>query len=226
MPFWIELLEKYGGPVLELGCGTGKITIPIAEAGFEVTGIDLSENMLEHAQNKVSDGRLSAQFLHANMTNFTLGRKFKTIVLPSNNLAHLMDYREAGKCFSSVYEHLEEDGVFIIDAFVPSLAILTKSPEHEEVLSKYADPDGHGEVEVVARAVYETDTQVRRAKTFQRIPNKATIEGHLNMRMYFPQELEALLYHCNFEIVNKYGSYSKEPFSSKSIKQLIVAKKS
>ena len=223
MPFWFELLNEYGAPVLELGCGTGKLTIPIAEAGFQIVGIDLSEGMLEHANKKVSNLNIPVQFLSGNMSDFSLSQEFRTIIFPSNNLAHLMNYREAEACFTKVHNHLKDDGAFIIDAFVPSLSILSKSSEEEEVISRYKDPDGDGEVEVLGRAVYETDTQIRRVTTLQKFPNKEPVQGHLDMRMYFPQEVESLLDHCDFDIVNKFGSYGFDPFSSGSVKQLIVA---
>ena len=226
MPFWMDLIESYGAPVLELGCGTGKITIPIAEAGFEILGVDNSKSMLEHAREKTRDLEIPIRFAQSDMVDFSLDRKFKTILLPSNNLAHLMDFNQAVSCFARVREHLADEGIFVIDAFVPSLSILTKSPEEEEILSKYEDPDGNGEVVVTAKAVYEADTQIRRVTTVQIMPDGSSTEGHLNMRMYFPQELEALLDFAGFEVLEKYGSYEKDPFSSKSIKQLIVARKS
>ena len=226
MPFWIDLIESYGAPVLELGCGTGKITIPRAEAGFEILGVDNSKSILVHAREKTRDLEIPIRFAQSDMVVFSLDQKFKSILLPSNNLAHLMDYRQAVSCFARVREHLDDDGVFVIDAFVPSFRILTKCPEEEEILSKYEDPNGNGEVVVTANAVYEADTQIRRVTTVQRMPDGSSAEGHLNMRMYFPQELEALLDFAGFEILEKYGSYEKEPFSSRSIKQLIVARKS
>lgn len=226
MPFWLELVRRHGAPVLELGCGTGKITIPIAEAGIEAVGIDFSEDMLSGAKRKTEDRNLPIRFHLKDMRNFSLGRKFHLILLPSNNLAHLLTYQQAEACFAKVSEHLEDDGAFVIDAFVPSLRHLTSDPEKEELLSAYDDPDGKGRVTVVTKSVYEQDTQIRRNTTYQRIEGEPEIVGHLNMRMYFPQELEALLHYNGFEIIEKYGNYEKEPFSSISPKQLIVAKES
>lgn len=225
MPFWIDIVGACGAPVLELGCGTGKVTIPIAEAGYETTGIDLSESMLEYAQAKVQGRNLPVQFRLGDMKRFAHEQKFKTIILPSNNLAHLMNYREAEECFRTVIDHLEDDGTFIIDAFVPALSILSKSDEEIETLSEYEDPDGKGNIKITATASYENDTQIRRVTTFQRKADGSVSEGHLNMKMYFPQELEALLNHSGLEIAERYGSYKKQEFSSISTKQIIVAKK-
>ncbi len=225
MSFWLGIAGTCGEPILELGCGTGKITIPIAEAGYGITGMDLSEAMLEHAWAKVQNRNLPVRFQLGDMAAFVHEQKFKTIILPSNNLAHLMDYREAEKCFNAVFDHLDNDGSFVIDAFVPALSMLTKSPEEVETLSEYEDPDGGGKIKVTATAIYEGDSQIRRVTTYHRKSDGGESKGHLNMRMYFPQELEALLDHCGFELVEKYGNYQKGDFSSKSIKQIIVAKK-
>ncbi len=225
MSFWLNIVATYGTPILELGCGTGKITIPLAEADCKITGIDLSEAMLEHARAKTQNRNLPVCFKLGDMTEFKEEEKFKTIILPSNNLAHLMDYREAEKCFRAVFNHLDDDGAFVIDAFVPAISILSKSSDDVETLSEYDDPDGEGKIEVTATAIYENHLQIRRVTTFHTRSDGTVSKGYLNMRMYFPQELEALLNHCGFEVTEKHGNYQKDQVSSNSIKQIIVAKK-
>ncbi|EDY84398.1 Methyltransferase domain family [Verrucomicrobiia bacterium DG1235] len=225
MSFWLDIIATYGAPVLELGCGTGKITIPIAEAGYSITGIDLSEAMIQHARRKAKDQKLPVSFKLGDMSSFEEDQKFNVVILPSNNLAHLMDYREAMNCFFRAYDHLSKDGVFVIDAFVPSLSILTKSSDEIETISEYEDPDGKGMFKITASAIYENHTQIRRVTTFQRKPDGSVSEGHLNMKMYFPQELEGLLNHSGLEIIERYGNYQKDEFSSTSMRQIIVARK-
>jgi SAM-dependent methyltransferase len=224
MPFWLDLVRQVGAPVLELGCGTGKITIPIVEAGFEAIGVDLSEGMLAEARRKTHGRSLPIQFHQEDMTSFALDRKFPLIILPSNNLSHLLTFQEAEACFSRVADHLEDSGAFVIDAFVPSLRLLTNDPDEEDILSEYDDPEGEGHVTVAVKSVYEQDTQIRRNTTYQRNDGNPEIVGHLNMRMYFPQELEAILHYNGFEIVAKFGSYGRDPFSTHSSKQIIIAK--
>ncbi len=225
MSFWLDIISAFGDPVLELGCGTGKVTIPIAEAGYSIMGIDLSEAMLQHARQKTQHHEFPISFKLGDMTSFEEDQKFKVIILPSNNLAHLMDYREAKNCFLRVSDHLDEDGVFVIDAFVPSIAILNKSSEEIETISEYDDPEGNGRIEITGTAIYESDTQIRRITTQRKSADGTLSKGHLNMRMYFPQELEALLDSCGFSVVEKYGNYQKDDFSAQSNKQIIVAKK-
>lgn len=223
--FWLNLAERMGGPILELGCGTGKIAIPLAEAGFQTVGIDLSEKMLEQAYARIGRRELPLSLHLADMTDFSLSEQFNLIILPSNNLCHLLTFNDAERCFQRVAQYLNDDGVFVIGAFVPNLALLTQDPAQEGILSEYEDPDGRGKVVVATTSVYEPGSQIRRTTTYTRIPGCAEVKGQLDMRMYFPQELQALLYYNGFEVVEKYGSYNQEPSSAHSPMQIIVAEK-
>ncbi len=223
VPFWLELARRFGGPILELGCGTGKLSIPMAEEGFEVVGLDLSQAMLAEARNKTHSRNFRLQWVHGDMTQFSLGRSFNLIFLPSNNLCHLLSLREVEACFKSVRSHMSTDARFVIDVFVPALKLLAQDAGSETVLSEYDDPDGEGKVIVTAAATYEPDTQIRRNVTRQKFPGRPEVIGHLDLRMFFPQELDALLKYNGFQIEQKYGNYDMTEFNARSAKQLIVA---
>jgi len=225
VPFWLEVAGKVGGPILELGCGTGKIAIPFAEAGHEVVGIDLAEGMLRQARAKVVDRDLPVCFRHADMTNFSLEKRFSLILIPSNSLCHLLTIDDVEACFRQVSDHLAEDGIFAIDVFVPNLQMLLQDPEEEQPFSEYDDPDGRGRVVVTTKSVYEPDTQIRRNRTFHQVAGVLERTGRLDMRMYFPQELEALLRYNGFRVVEKYGGYDRSAFSRSSGKQVVLARK-
>ena len=222
MPFWLDLARRAGGPILELGCGTGKIAIPLAEAGFAVTGLDLSEAMLAEARAKTRGRDLPIQWVHGDMTRFSLDRRFSLIILPSNNLCHLLSLEEVEGCFGCVRDHLAADGRFAIDVFVPSLKLLGRDSSHVEVMSEYDDPDGRGRVVVTATSIYEADTQIKRNITRQRFPDGTEVLGHLDLRTFFPQEVEALLKYNGFRILRKYGDYRGAEFGKCSGQQLIV----
>lgn len=223
--FWMEIAERAGGSILELGCGTGRIAIPIAESGFEVVGIDSSENMLTYAREKVDGKDLGLQFIHSDMRAFSMDRKFDLIILPSNNLCHLLTCPEADACFQNVAAHLVGGGLFVVDVFVPDLNILSRGSDNEEGWAEYEDPDGRGQVRVTATATYDEKTQIREISTRRQISGYPDHVGHLKMRMYFPQELDGLLRDNGFAIEEKFGGYESEPFSEKSAKQIIIAGK-
>ena len=93
IPFYVQLAKESGGPVLELGCGTGRVILPIAEAGIETVGLELSVAMLDIARQKLSqmsmDIQKRVQFVEGNMTNFTLEEQFSLVILPNNQFREL-----------------------------------------------------------------------------------------------------------------------------------------
>src|SRR5437899_3339655 len=91
--FYREAAREFGDPVLELGCGTGRITMALAEAGKRITGLDLSERMLERAVKKRAALRVEARervhLVQGNMAGFDLGEKFRLIIIPFWPLKHV-----------------------------------------------------------------------------------------------------------------------------------------
>ena len=103
IPFYIHQVNKYGDPMLELACGTGRVTIPLAESGINITGVDISESMLSHAQAKTKEKEVDIEWIKADCRNFHLNKKFNLIVFPFNTIAILHDLKSIDSCFH-VYE--------------------------------------------------------------------------------------------------------------------------
>lgn len=223
LTFWINQARKYGGPVLELACGTGRLTIALAREGFRITGIDNSAAMLDEARRKSAEAGVAVEWVEADMRDFDLGQTFALSILPANALCHLLTLRDFETCLASVKRHLTDAGRFVIDVFVPKMELLVNKPGERFPFSEYDDPDGRGTVVVTHSFIYEPDTQIKRIKTFRTFSEADTeVEGVLNMRMYFPQELDALLKYNGFVIDHKFGTYEQAVFDSESEKQLTV----
>lgn len=125
--------------------------------------------------------------------------------------------------FACVKEHLTNEGRFVIDVFNPRLDILIRDPTKRYPVAEYPDPDGRGMVTITENNVYDAASQVNRIKWYYDINEgngEFVVEN--NMRMLFPQELDALLHYNGFVIEAKYGNYGEMPFESTSPKQLIV----
>lgn len=220
--FWRQIAGRYGGPILELGCGTGKISIPLAKAGYEITGIDISQDMLDYADYKAEHENLDIRWSLMNMVHFDFDQQFKLIILPSNNIGHLHTLDEVDGCFASIKRHLDPQGVFVIDVFVPSR--MAAGDERHEVLSEYDAPDGSGTCLLTGVSTYEPNTQINRCRTCHKVPGKPEVYGNLDLKMYYPQELLALLVHNGFQVAERYGNYRMNPFDSKSRRQIYIAK--
>ena len=225
IPFYVEMARKYGGPVLELACGTGRITLPIAEGGISITGLDISEGMLTEARRKADDRGLKVDFVRADCRDFALGTQFGLVLLAFNSIAHLHSLSSIGDCLRCVRDHLKPGGRFIVDIFNPRLEILLRDAAERYPVSEYADPDGRGKVVITENNVYDRASQVNRIKWYYRIGDSG--EGtvnQLNMRIFFPQELDAVLHYNGFEIETKYGDFDKSPFGSGSVKQIAICR--
>ncbi|MBI4721665.1 MAG: class I SAM-dependent methyltransferase [Candidatus Stahlbacteria bacterium] len=219
--FYLHKIKNYGEPVLELACGTGRITIPMAEQGIQITGLDISEPMLAQAKRKAE--RIDIEWVKADCRDFKLSKKFNLIFVPFNSIAHIHDLESIKSCLSYVKMHLKDNGRFIIDIFNPCLNILTRDPSNRYPVAEYPDPDGKGNVVITENNVYDSATQINYIKWYYKIGNQAKeIVEELNLRMFYPQEIDAILYYNGLMIEDKFGNYDETPFMSTSPKQIIV----
>ncbi|RKX27223.1 MAG: hypothetical protein DRP47_06865 [Candidatus Zixiibacteriota bacterium] len=144
--FYRKQAKRIGGPVLELACGTGRITIPLAEAGLKMTGLDISPPMLQQARVKAEKKGLNIEFIETDCRNFDLEERFSTILFPFNAIAHIHDHESYEALFSCVKNHLQDGGRFIVDWFNPRLDILIRDPDKRYPCYEYDDPDGRGKI--------------------------------------------------------------------------------
>jgi SAM-dependent methyltransferase len=222
IPFYLKQARELGGEALELACGTGRITIPLAEAGLSITGLDLEEAMLRRARAKAAEKGVTVEWVRGDCRSLDLGRKFDLIFFPFNSIAHLHDPESIRACFSGVGKHLSDRGRFIVDIFNPRLDMLMRDPSERYPVAEYPDPDGRGTVLITENNVYDAATQVNHIKWYYRVGEGAGERvAELNMRIFFPQELDALLRASGLEIEAKYGDFDESPFVSGSPRQII-----
>jgi SAM-dependent methyltransferase len=220
--FYLKQAEKYGEPILELACGTGRITIPLAEMGYEITGLDISAPMLKLAKTKANEIGVNVEWVKADCRDFRFEKKFNLIIFPFSSIAHLHDLVSINRCFSCVKEHLTDEGMFIIDYFNPRLDYLLRDPKEQRSIVSYPDPDGRGIVEILETNIYDAANQINRIKWVFKIGESKEIEKKLYMRIFYPKELDALLELNGFEIMAKYGNSDESSFESISPKQILV----
>jgi ubiquinone/menaquinone biosynthesis C-methylase UbiE len=114
--YTVELFKRFGHKpkrILDLACGTGTATIELARRGFEVTAIDLSNEMLEILKKKRKAHKI--EIMKADMQNFKLSHPVDAVTCYFDSINYLTDERELKRCFSCVYEALAEEGIFLFD---------------------------------------------------------------------------------------------------------------
>ena len=105
LEFYQRQIKLYGEAVLELGCGSGRLTIPLAKNGVQIKGLDISEEMLNLAKEKAKAANVELDVVKGDMSDFDLQKKFKFIFVPAQSLSHLFTVLEVEKCFDCVKNH-------------------------------------------------------------------------------------------------------------------------
>lgn len=220
--FYEKQIERYGEPVLELACGTGNYLVTLSQHNVDITGLDLSEEMLEGAQKKADRQDVETNLINGDMRNFSLDEKFSLIFIGGNSLQHLNTREDVAMCFDSVKRHLRPGGRFIVEVFNPSLQLLTRDPNQRYFLGEYKTENGWVVLEENVR--YDPATQINHIDWHYRnqyVKEEQTVS--FTMRQYFPQEFDSLFLYNGLRIEEKYGDFDCSPFSSTSPKQIIVA---
>ncbi|PKQ19291.1 MAG: class I SAM-dependent methyltransferase [Actinobacteria bacterium HGW-Actinobacteria-6] len=221
IPYYLELARKARGPVLELCCGSGRITLPLLEAGIDVTGVDFTPSMLAAARRKAGERGLRGSFLRGDMRKLRLGKKFRLVFIPFNSIQNTYGLEDVEKVFRTVRAHLAPGGTFAFDIFNPSIEYMVRMSKLHKRAYKFTTPAGR-KVEIDEICRYDSAAQVNRAVWIHRVDGGRPVEQRLDMRCFYPLEMDALLKYNGFKVLSKYGGYDKKPFTSASMKQLYV----
>jgi len=220
LTFYLMLAARQTGAILELACGSGQLTVPIAAQGRRVVGLDSSPEMLAAARRRALAAGASVEFVEGDMRSFDLGERFSLIFIARNSLLHLSDLNEFAAFFSAVRRHLAPDGLLAFDIFKPNLQLLTRpSGARFEVMRQTSEL--HGEITVEGSGDYDSVSQVNRATWFISTPaQRDAWVAPLHLRSIFPQELLALLAANEFHLTRRDGDYTGGAFTTMSSLQV------
>jgi SAM-dependent methyltransferase len=236
VPFFVEAARASGGPVLEIGCGTGRILVPTARAGVQIVGLDSSPHMLRVCRKKLRGEPKAVQSLarsvHADMRNFDLGQVFALVTVPFRPFQHLVTVEDQLSCLNSIHRHLQVDGRLILDLFNPSLEALTQNNLGQEFGEEpeFTTPDGRRVIrrhKIASRDLFNQVNQVELIYYVTRLDGREErLVQAFPMRYLFRFEAEHLLARCGFEVESLYADCDKSPYGSKYPGELIfVARK-
>lgn len=233
MDFYVARARAAKGPVLEVGCGTGRILLASAEAGATVTGLDGSEVLLGRCREKLAAEpdtvRQRVSLHHGDARDFDLGRQFALITSPFRVFQHMTTAGDQLRALASIRRHLAPGGTFIFDVFNPSFEklISDRSAEQEETPLQRL-PDGRyfrrcyriGKVRWLDQ-VNETDL-IYYVSDGPGKPEQRYVH-HFDMRWYLPAEMEHLLARAGFRVAAVYGDFDERPLTDASWEQVWCA---
>jgi SAM-dependent methyltransferase len=234
--FYVDEATASNGPVLEIGCGTGRVLIPTARTGSTVAGLDSSSHMLaicaERLQSEREAIRSRVSLIQGDMRNFDLARTFGLITIPFRPFQHLLTVEDQIACLTSVRRHLAEDGRLIFDLFNPSLEILVQTELGTEIETEppFSLPDGRT---VQRRSKILRHDRLQQVTDHELIYYITGAKGHtervvhsFRLRNSFKFEMEHLLVRLGFAVEHVYADFDRSPFGSKYPGELIFVARS
>jgi SAM-dependent methyltransferase len=225
LPFWLELAMRQGSPILELGCGSGRVLLPLARAGYHVTGLERDADMLCVLRENLDPslvGRVA--LVQGDMAAFELGRRFSLITMPCNTFTTLSKAQRRAT-LDRVCRHLEPDGLFA--ASLPNPAVLLRLPRH-------------GEPEVEESFPHPLDGEpVQVSSGWDRREQSLTIHWHYDHLLpdgrvervsmqashgLAPTEVYlAELVEAGLDLVERYGDFDRSPYSLDAPSLILLA---
>lgn len=225
LPFWLSLAETAGGPVLELGCGAGRLTLPVAEAGYHVIGLDHDRAMLDVLRARTT-GETPARVdvLQAEMGRFRLACRFPSIFLPCNTLSALPAPLRPD-VFQRVQEHLAPGGRFAASLLNPIGMAETPREADTEPETHFPHPDTGYPVQVssawrVAGEELTVHWMYDHLLPDGRVERWATSISHTLMP---PEAYTAEMAAAGLHVVARYGDFDRSAYSPASPHWIVVA---
>jgi len=218
--------------VLELGCGTGRIALPLARAGCTVVGLDRSQVMLSLAREKLNrePGDLSSSILwvEGDLSSFQLGQKFDLVTLSQNTL-HELTRDGVRAVFRQIREHLKEDGMIFIDLSNPYLYFSYREGDNIWVEDQsFQDPESGYLLHQRSTVSIDPRKQQIRVLRALKMQEGESMQGkhytyESTYHLIYPHEVDLLLDKAGLKLVELFGGYNREPFGEGSERLLVIA---
>ena len=231
IPFYIEYAKSCGGEVLEIACGTGRVLIPIAQQGIRITGLDVSNGMLDVCRKKIGvDETLkrNVTLVNADMTRFEIEKQFSMIYIAYRSFQSLLTKDEQVACLRQVYNHLMENGIFILDLFAPRHDYLAEQKRKLD-LGTFHDDDNDVSINARTEDVYDLACQTLHEDRYYGWTDKSGEPHQLvwsfDLAYLFRYEDELLLEKCGLMTEAVYGDFERRPYDYFSGEQIFVARK-
>src|SRR5271170_831622 len=231
--FYVAQGRAAGGPVLELACGTGRILLPTARAGVEITGLDSSEKMLALCRAKLAaepeEVRRRARVVRGELAGFDLGERFALITIPFRPFHHLLTVEEQLGCLRAARRHLGPGGRLIFDVFHvnPTSVYDPAWMKEKDEGPATALPDGRMVRRTTRIAAFHRGTQINDIEFCWYITHadgrQEETRWRVALRYYYRFEVEHLLALAALRVAALYGDYDRSAFGDESPDMIFVA---
>jgi len=219
IPFFLKETECFNGEILELMCGTGRVSIPLLDSGRQMTCIDYSKGMLASFKRKISNKNYPVRLLQMDVTNLSLNKRYGLILLPFHSFAEIISTDSQIKALKAISSHLDKNGIFILTLQNPKLRLRTTDgiprvigkfliDKNRQLIISYVNELASSENLVSGFQFYEIfdSSNIMIEKRFLEI----------NFKLITDSELRNMLKTTGLEIVEMYGDYSYNNFDEET----------
>jgi SAM-dependent methyltransferase len=231
----LPLLEAYaqrvGSPLLELGCGTGRLLIPLAEAGYQVTGVDLSPEMLRCARAKAEAAGVAERvtLVEGNFADAPLAETYRLAFVVMNTFLHLNSLERQLRALRHWREHLVPGGLLLIEVFHPDVSQLAGLDGRLEWDKTWVDPTtGATVMKWLTRTVDLAEQTLHVTIIYDEVATDGSLRRTLvpfDTRYLWRYEAELLLDKAGYALEALHGDWDANPFESASDRMILVARR-
>ncbi|MEX0809731.1 MAG: class I SAM-dependent methyltransferase [Dongiaceae bacterium] len=222
-PFFETIARDQGGPVIDIGCGTGWLAIPLAKAGVAVTGVDIMQPMIERARAKSAG--LPIRWIVADARDLALGERFALATMTSHAFQSFLTDADHAALLRNVHTHLEPNGLFAFDTRNPRRADIDVDGR-ETFWHSFADGEGRS-VDVYLREHWDAATGILDCHIARRWRDGSRPEQQKRIRIRYigADALRARLESAGFRVEAQYGNWDRSPVTEDSPEIITLARR-
>jgi SAM-dependent methyltransferase len=238
--FYLSLSRKLAPrKVLELGCGTGRITLPLAQLGFEVVGVDNQPEMLQKAEERrrqaPTEIRQRLQFIAGDMRTWSAGPDFDLILIPASSITHVLSLEDQLAVWKTCHDNLRPGGRLLVEATMPNMASFADSfsvPPRTPVEIDIDNIDASDGTRLIRRKTTRYLSHEQRAQIrfmYEKYQHGRAVESYIDdfaCHVFFPRELHLLFIHTGYKVEQTIGDYRGRSLKADSPVMIMIGTRS
>lgn len=221
--FLTAMAREENRTILDICCGTGIVTIPLAEAGFDICGIDISEAMLAHAKTKATHLN-NATFLLSNALDFTLRKRFDLAIMTGNAFQAFLDEHEVLKVLRNINKHLNKDGLVVFGTRLLEGYDISLDQDFE-LWEEYKDSSENLVRFMGKKSRFDSKRNILFFDMKRKYSDGKEIYSAIEIKFLPYNNMLSLMERAGFELEDQYADWSMNPFESKGSNAVFKLKK-
>lgn len=231
IPLYLNFARRTGDPILEVACGTGRVLIPLARAGYRVTGVDIAPAMLAIARQKVQRAGLEDRvtLVEVDARVMDLGQQFPLALVAANSFMHHVTLEQQRQALVTLHRHLRPGGLLILDLFNPDLRALLEADGRVELVKTWEEGETGVTVMKFQHALaFPTQQRLDVTYIYDRVYPDGRVErtvAPFSLRYLWPSEVRLLVESAGLEVEALYGTYDLDPVRDDHPRIIVVARR-